>query len=53
MDGITENVVVGYEYRDITACRRQVLQIYLLIQPQQLRMCICKSVVTDSNTNAV
>ena len=33
MNDITESVVVGYEHRDITAGLRQVLQIYLLIQP--------------------
>ena len=36
MDNITENVVVGYEHRDITAGLRQVLQINLLIQPPKL-----------------
>ena len=39
-DGITENGVVGYEHRNITAGLRQVLQIYLLIQPPQLQMCL-------------
>ena len=40
MDDITENVVAGYEHRDITAGLRQVLQIYLLIQPPQVQMCL-------------
>ena len=40
MDGITKNGVVGYEHRNITAGLRQVLQIYLLIQPPQLQMCL-------------
>ena len=40
MDDITENVVVGYEHRDITAGLKQELQIYMLIQPSQLQMCL-------------
>ena len=48
MDDITENIVVGYKHRDITAGLKQELQIhvYLLIQPHTYR-CACKSVATD------
>ena len=51
MDDITKNVVVVYEHRDITAGLRQVLQIYLLVQPHIYR-CACKSFATDSNIYA-
>ena len=51
MDDKSEKVVVGCEHRDITACLRQVIQIYLLIQPHNYRR-DCKSVATDSNIYA-
>ena len=56
MDDITKNVVVGNEHRDITAGLRQVLQIYMLIQPLQLQMflqtyMLVKCMLVECNCN--
>ena len=44
--------VVGYEHMDISSGLRQVLHIYLLVQPHNYR-CVCKLVANDSNIYAV